>query len=221
MEGLETQIVEKKKRVLTPEHLAKMQAGRGKKKKEVVTPEIIISSPKIRVFGTTDRTPSGKIKSEFPSWYFDIQKEDLKKEITDGERAIQSGAIPYPIRERSEYELKQKKDRLDKIEEETPKLNGKDKDTFSKMREGMGKKIAEAKFGRSEMEKGLADAHEEAHRMVDPVIKIENEAEADFAKSCNIEIRNGKISRNEMEKMHKIASKMLGESTDIEYLRRP
>lgn len=221
MEGLETQVVEKKKRVLTPEHLAKMQAGRGKKKKEVIAPEIIISLPKIKIFGETDRTPRGKVKSEFPAWYFDMQKEDLMKEINDGEIAIQSGAIPYAIKERSENELRKKKDRLDKIEEETPKLNGKDKDMVSKMRDGIGKKIAEAKFSRSDMERGLADAHEEAHRMVDPVIKIDSQAEAEFARSCNIEIRDGKISRNEMEKMHKIASKMLGESTDIEYLRRP
>ena len=221
MEGLETQVVEKKKRVLTPEHLAKMQAGRGKKKESVIAPEIIISLPKIKVFGDTDRTPRGKIKSEFPSWYFDMQKEDLKKEIKDGERAIQSGAIPYPIKERSEYELAKKKVRLANIEEETPKLKGSEKDSVVKMREGMGRKIAEAKFGRSEMEKGLADAHEEAHRMVDPVIRIETEAEGEFAKACGIKINDGKVSRNEMEKMHKIASKMVGESTDIEYLSKP
>lgn len=221
METLEQPIMEKKKRALTREHIDKMQAGRKRKKESMIEPEVIIPSSDIRVFGETDRTPSGKVKSEFPSWYFDQQKEDLRKEIVDAERALKSGAIPYPIRERTEYELAKKKERFAKIEEETPQLKGIKRDGIAKMREGMGKKISEARFGRSEMEKGLADAHEEAHRMVDPVIKIESEAEAKFARACNIEIKDGKISRNEMEKMYKITSKMLGESTDIEYLRKP
>ncbi len=174
----------------------------------------------MKIFGETDRTPSGKVKSEFPSWYFDQQKEDLKKDIADSERALKSGAIPYPVRERTETELARRKERLKNIEAETPRLSDAEKDKFGKMRDGIGKKIGEATFKRSEMEKGLADAHEEAHRMVDPVIKIENEGEAEFAKACNIEIKDGKVSRNEMEKMHKIASKILGESTDIEYLRK-
>jgi hypothetical protein len=105
MESMEQPIMEKKKRILTPDHLAKMQAGR-KKKEKPIAPEIIISSPKILIFGETDRTPSGKVKSEFPSWYFDQQKEDLKKEIADSERAIKTGAIPYPIRERTEMECR-------------------------------------------------------------------------------------------------------------------
>lgn len=175
----------------------------------------------VKVFGSTDRDKAGNIKSEYPSWYFDQIKEDLERDIRETEKSLEMDAIPYTAKHITKEKLVQKKERFEKILDETPKLKDTEKDSFIKIRKDMGGRIGEARYKRSEVERGLIDSHEEARRMSEPIMEIKDDKEADFAKECNIKIIDGKINRNDMERMHKIMSKMLGESTDIEYLRRP
>jgi len=220
------------KRVMTKEHKDKMIAGRKKyleekakspkvvTPKKTVVPEVIIPKRDMKIFGSVDRDSKGKITSEFPAWYFDQQKDELERGIAQDEMSLDQEAIPYPARARFREKLAQRKERLSKINEETPKLKGSEEDAMMKMRQEMGESIGEAHFTRSQREKGLADAHEEVRRMTEPVIKVKNENQAQFIKECGINIRDGKITRNEAEKVYKIASKMLEQPTDIEYLRR-
>ncbi len=224
------------KRVMSEDHKRKMVEGRKKywetqknspkvvtPKKTVsspVAPEVIIPKRDMKIFGSVDRDSKGKITSEFPAWYFDQQKDELERGIAQDEMALDQEAIPYPAKAKFREKLSQRKERLSKINEETPKLKGSEEDSMIKMRGELGESIGEAHFTRSQREKGLADAHEEVRRMTEPVIKVKNEHQAEFIKNCGINIRNGKITRNEAEKVYKIASKMLDQPTDIEYLRR-
>lgn len=220
------------KRVMTEEHKQKMVEGRKRYLEEKanspkviappkpIAPEVIIPKRDMKIFGSVDRDSKGKITSEFPAWYFDQQKEELERGIAQDEMALSQEAIPYPAKAKFREKLAQRKERLEKINEETPKLSGREEDAMLKMREEMGQSIGEAHFTRTQREKGLADAHEEVRRMTEPVIKIKSEREADFIKNCGIKIKDGKITRNEAEKVYKIASKLLGQPTDIEYLRR-
>ena len=220
------------KRVLSEEHKRKMVEGRKKywetqknspkvvTPKKTVAPEVIIPKRDIKIFGSVDRDSKGKITSEFPAWYFDQQKDELERGIAQDEMALDQEAIPYPAKAKFREKLAQRKERLGKINEETPKLKGSESDAIYKMRGELGESIGEAHFTRSQREKGLADAHEEVRRMTEPIIKVKSENQAQFIKECGINIRDGKITRNEAEKVYKIASKMLGQPTDIEYLRR-
>jgi hypothetical protein len=220
------------KRVMTEEHKRKMVEGRKKYwetqknspkvdiPKKNIAPTIIIPKSDMKIFGSVDRDSKGKITSEYPAWYFDQQKDELERGIAQDEAALNQEAIPYPAKAKFREKLAQRKERLSKINEETPRLKGSEEDAINKMRQEMGESIGEAHFTFSQREKGLADPHEEVRRMTEPVIKVTSERQADFIKECGIKIKDGKITRNEAEKVFKIASKMLDQPTDIEYSRR-
>jgi len=223
-------------RTLTEEHKRKLKEGRERRwklkanppelttPKEIVSapiaPEIIIPKKDTRIFGSVDRDSKGKITSEFPAWYFDQQKDELERGIAQDKIALDQEAIPYPAKAKFREKLAQREERLNKINEETPKLKGSEQDAISKIREEWGEAIGEAHFTRSQREKGLADAHEEVRRMTEPIIKVTSQRQAEFINECGIKIKDGKITRNEAEKVYKIASKLLEQPTDIEYLRR-
>ena len=180
----------------------------------------------MKVFGDVDRDSKGKIRSEYPSWYFDPQREELGHEISEMENALDNDAIPTEAKARFKASLRQKKDRFQRIEADVPKFKGDDKDKIVKLRKEIEGQLKEAHPRRSEKDKGFTDAHEEARRMSEPVMKISNQAQAEFAEACGIKITDGKITRNAMDKMYKITGKMLkisgeDESTDIESIRRP
>ncbi len=175
----------------------------------------------MKVFGDVDRDRAGVIRSEYPSWYLDQNVDELKKRASQAERALEDEAIPHVVRAKSREKLRQMKERIEAIDRDTPKLDGKAKDDLEKMRKELIKELQDAHPKRSEREKGLVDSHEEAKRMKEPCIKVTSDVQAEFAQSCGIKIKDGKISRDQMDKMYKIASKALGESTDVEYLRRP
>lgn len=230
----EQKVDKRTRRVMTEDHKRKMMEGRKKfletkaknESQQIIStpspiaPEIIIPKKDMKIFGSVDRDSKGKITSEFPAWYFDQQRDELERGIAQDEEALNQEAIPYPAKAKFREKLAQRKERLDKINEESPKLKGKEADAVFKMREEMGGAIGEAHYTFSQREKGLADPHEEVRRMTEPVIKVTSQHQAEFIKECGISIRDGKITRNEAEKVYKIASKLLEQPTDIEYLRR-
>lgn len=175
-----------------------------------------------KVFGEVDRDKSGNIRSEYPSWYFDPQKDELVSTIREMIRALEDDAIPHQAKAKFREGLRQKKDRLEAIEKSVPKLKDEEKNKIVKVRDEIAIELKDAHPKRSERERDLVDAHEEARRMKEPVMKLKSTEQAEFAKECNIKISpDGKISRDDMDKMYKISSKILGESTDVEYLRKP
>jgi hypothetical protein len=174
----------------------------------------------MKVFGDVDRTDKGKIKSEFPAWYYPQQIDELKESIRHKERLIEQDMVPASEKQITKSRLAQEKERLTKIEEHMPKLTATEQDSVHKMTKELGNKIGISMFSRSEMERGTADAHEEARRMSEPCIEIKTEAEVELAKECNISIKNGKVSRDEASKMWKLSRRMLGEMSNVEILRR-
>jgi hypothetical protein len=223
----------KVKRVMSDELKAKMSAGRTRRalerrEKKVqsttetpVAPHISIPKRELKIFGDVDRDPRGRIKSEYPASYFSEHTDELRREIDEMERVLENDGIPGAAKPRFKARLAQKRDRLDLIVNGTPKLTGQEVDLVNRVREEIGTQLKDAHPSRSEKEKGTVDAHEEVRRMSEPVMKIENANQAEWAKSCGIRISdNNMVTRNDMDRMFKIASQKLGKSTDIEQLRR-
>ncbi len=223
MESVGQPTVEKKKRVLTKEHIDKMQAARKKGKEPVKGPEIIISPSKMKFFGQADRTKDGQIKSDYPAWYQGQHLEDLRESIKQQERSLEEGSVPPERKGQYRERLNQEKERLEQIESSKPKFSGIEKDVAYKFREEIGKKISDAHYGRSHVEKGLVNAHEEARRMTEPCIEVKGQAEAEILRECGAKItEGGKVTRTEAEKAWKIVGRALGEDmTNVEVLRRP
>jgi hypothetical protein len=144
----------------------------------------------------------------------------LAHTIAEGEAALEADAIPHQGKAKFREALRKKKERLAEIDASIPNLQGADKDAIAKIREETTKILKQEHPRFKDQEKGITDAHEEVKKMTDKYIPLKDEKMANFAKECNVEIKDGKISRNDMDKIHKLASKMLGESTDIEALRR-
>lgn len=174
----------------------------------------------IKVFGDVDKNKDGKNASEFPAWYFRAQKEELENDIARNRTALERGYVTADRVDQIKKILKQDEEKLDQINESIPKLKEPEKDNLNKVVHAIGKDITSAMFTGTEMKKGTADAYEEARRITEPVIEVRNEKEADWYKSCGIEIKDGKVSRGEAEKVWKIGRRLLGEISNTEVLRR-
>jgi len=175
----------------------------------------------MKFFGKADRDKDGKIKSDYPAWYNEQHVDDLKESIDQQERALENDAVPSDRRSQFRERLKREKERLDDIEGSRPQFNDKEKDEICNLRKDLGIRISVAMYKTSDMQRGLANAHEEAKRMTEPCIKITSERENEVAEACGIKVKDGKVTRTEAEKMWKIISKGLGEISNTESLRNP
>ena len=173
-----------------------------------------------KLFGKIDRTEKDKIKSEYPSWYFPQHKEELVESIRHNQSMLEMDLIPASEIPITKANLEKAKEKLEEIEESEPRFTDAEKDAMVKLRKGLGSKISDSMFRRSEMEKGIADAHEEARRISEPVMKVDSQEEADLYGSCGINIRDGKVTRNDAERAWKIISRGLGEISNSESLRK-
>lgn len=172
----------------------------------------------VKFFGKVDRKEGGKIKSQYPAWFFDKQIDDLKESIESQERLIKSGAA-REVSQDMEARLERDKQRYKDILESRPELSEGDKDELNKRYKEFGSKIQESMFTHTDMEKGFASPNEEAHRMSDPIIEIKDKG-VEILKECNVIPIDGKVSRNQLTKAWQIIGKALGESTNAETLRR-
>jgi hypothetical protein len=175
----------------------------------------------MKVFGDVDRSKDGKVKSDYPSWYFNQQKDELRESIIQKERAIEMDIVPPENKGEFRSMMESEKKKLDMIEESQPKLSEVELDKVSKIRKTLGDKVRDAMFSRSQMDRGVADPHEEARRISEYCIKLDT-GELEFVKSCDVPISNtGMVSRLSAEKSWKIASKLIGEMSNTEMLRKP
>ena len=108
---------------------------------------------------------------------------------------------------------------IDGIYQNLDKLKGKQKDRVAKVYDELGRAIGDKLFTRSDMMKGLADAHEEVKRMTEPSIPVTGDAMS-LAKACNVKTVKGKVTREGAAKIWKILGKALGDRTNTEHLRR-
>jgi len=174
-----------------------------------------MATSEIEFFGKVDRDSKGKIISQTPAWAMHTHIDELKEGIASKRRSIDRGLIDDAQVPYLKNEILREEGKLRSIEESRPKLTAKDTDSIHKSYEGLGSAIKETLFSRDEMMKGLADAGEEARRMVNPIIKVDPK----LAESCGVKTYRGKVSRNGASKMFQILGKTLGEPTNIEYLR--
>ena len=172
-----------------------------------------------QIFGSVDLNEKGQVKSTYPSWYFDHLKDELKNDIDRTETQLKFDRIPRTEISITQDRLAQKKAKLRELESSTLELKGKLKDRVSTVYNELGEKIGAAMFSRSDMKKGLADAHEEMKRMTEPCIEVRGDA-ANLAKACNVKVVKGKVTRDGAAKVWKIAGKALETHTNTEHLRK-
>ncbi len=178
-----------------------------------------MSGDPVQFFGEVDINKHGRHASEYPSWYNAQHVDELKESIDSMERALARGQVPAESREEARLQLAREKDKLQKILMSKPKHSGPQTDALAKAYRQLGSEIKSALFNYSEMEKGTADAHEEMHRMVDPVITVPTVAKQ-FLSQMGITMTDGKISRNAASKAYKILGRLLDENTNVETLRK-
>lgn len=175
----------------------------------------------INFFGKADRKGKnidGMITSPYPAFYFRTQLDELIEDTDRKERHLEKGLIPATEIPFAKAEIKRNRKRIDEIKEAHPRLKPAEKDEVYKAYKELEGLIADAMFTRSEMKKGLADAHEEARRMTEPIIDVKGKEK--FLHNMGITAQNGKISRNNAERAYKIMGRVLGENTNTERLRR-
>ena len=175
----------------------------------------------IQFFGSVDRkgkTKDGAITSEYPAFYFHTQYEELKEETEKQERQIELGLVPASELPYAKAEVERNIKRLEDIVKANPNLTGPQKDAIHGVYKDLAEQISDSMYTRTDMKKGLVDAHEEARRMSQPIISIKGKEK--FFHNMGIKATSGKISRNQASKAYKIIGKVLGENTNTEHLRR-
>jgi hypothetical protein len=179
-------------------------------------------------FGEADRkidtTNGGKrVVSDYPAWMFGVQNQQDSDTISSLEREIDSGMVPEKNRPEAIANLKALKLRKRQIDESRLNLSDTQRDTFKKITKELGDSISEAMFTKDEEARGLANAHKEYERQINPCISLSKlpSGAAEIAKKLNCRISNdGEISRNDASRVWKILRAALGEDTNTERLRR-
>ena len=195
----------------------------NKKKGCKMAKSIKVKEDKVSFFSESDMVidKQGKkqIASEFPSWYNAQMMDELQEDIRRDEHALKNGYVKEAQIPAVQERLKSYLKKLDEIEASQPNFKGEKKDRVVRVTEYLGEQIRDKMFTRSQMQKGIADSHEEAKRMITPSILVTPEV-AELAAACNVKPRDGKISRDEASKIWKISRRAIDESCDTEELRR-
>ena len=168
---------------------------------------------------TTGKDGKKKVASEYPAWYNRHLVDELSEDINVTEIALREGRVQDSQLHTTKEKLSRLKSKLEDIESSVPKFDAKGIDRLAKVRKELGKDIASMMYSRSDMQKGLADSHDEARRMTAQSISLSPEAH-EIAKACNVTPKDGRVSRTEAEKIWKIAGRFLGEGSNTESLRR-
>jgi len=170
----------------------------------------------IRIFGDIDRRADGRPNAFKPSWAERPAMEALKEEVESTKRALDMGRIPASEVYLAQERVRKGKERIEEIEKGKPKLSDQQRDEVAKHRKRLGNEIADTLFTHTEMDMGFADAHEEVARMTEKRINLDPEQ----AKESGVTLVNGMGSRDDAAKMYQHLSYALGESADIERLRK-
>ena len=186
---------------------------------EIAVVEKTVEKTPFQIFGSVDLNDKGVVKSTYPAWYFEHLRDDLKNEIDRMQTQISMETIPRSEMQVTKERLFQKKEKLKEIDSTTVELKGKQKDRVAKVYDELGGAIGDRLFSRSDMKKGLADAHEEMKRMTEPCIPVTGDAMS-LAKAANVKTIKGKVTREGAAKIWKILGKALGSNTNTEFLRR-
>jgi hypothetical protein len=172
----------------------------------------------IQFYGEVDKDRRGNRTSEYPAWYLENHMEDLQDSISSREGRLKRGEIPIDNVPYEKQELAKEKKLLDDIERSKPKVSIGERQKLVKFYRELSDEIQRSMFTHTDMQRGIASAHEEARRMVKPCIPI-NKDLAKLAHDCGIKVEKGKVSRNGAAKIFKLVGKLIDEPTNIEVLR--
>lgn len=182
--------------------------------------ETMAEQPTVQFYGEVDLNQKGELASYMPAWSYTQLIEDLKEQIDSKRRALDSGALEAEKLVSTREEHKKLKERYDAIIASKPKIN---EDLLDRVSKVIGDKISEASFTYDQRQKGLADAHEEARRMVQPCIELTDDA-ASLAVAARIKgVKKGSkymVSRTQAEKLWKLTRRALGEPSNVQSLRK-
>lgn len=170
-------------------------------------------------FGAVDRrgrTANGDIASALPAWYFDEAIDELRESVASTERSLERGTVPADSIPTARARLTQQKQRLQEIEGTRPKPNHKQLIWLRQKQKELESEIGGSMFTRDQMRTGDASPHEEMRRAKNPVTcKIDHE----LARLIGLKPKNGRVSRDDAIRALKPVNKLLGDPTDVEYLR--
>lgn len=174
----------------------------------------------VQLFPDIDLNPTSKMpNSPFPSWYFTEKIDELRESIRQSRAAIDNGWIAEMRLPQSRAELARKEEMLSKMLDSIPKVGKMDMEKLDSLYAEATESLKPMYYSRSDMQKGIVDAHEEARRMLDPCIDVRGDLYA-IAKSFGCHITEGKIAREELARTWKILGKFLGKPTNTEILRK-
>lgn len=146
--------------------------------------------------------------SSLPGWSMPKHIDMLRDEVNSIKGRLDFKQVPddevYMVQE----EYKMKKKRLEDIENSKPVLTGKQMDELVKKRDKLAEEISRSKFSQYDMERGLADPHEEARRMTEPCIEMDEEE----ARRMGLRTQNGKVPRTEAEMAWKLMCSLIGDT---------
>lgn len=170
----------------------------------------------ITFFTEVDYNKHGNISAEYPAWYFTTKVDELREQIAAMERELKRGALEGEKRERQEKKTALMKRRLSKIEEGFNRsVTAHDREQMEKATKEIAETVRGLTFTYDERKKKIASPHEEARRMIDKAIPINSFKNAEMVgKMCqmsNVRIDNGRVSRDDLTKAWKIASRALGD----------
>ena len=173
------------------------------------------------LYGEVDRNKKGLVASEWPAFYNRNHVEDLEETVREMKIRLDMGMVPNDSIPEHKQNILDLEGKLGKIKDSFPNLSEPERESLAKVRKWLGVQITNWMFSKDDMMTGDADPHEEARRMSEPLIKIENQEISDVLKMCNVDNFWGKgmITRSQAEKAWKLASKVLGEPTNTETLR--
>jgi len=172
----------------------------------------------VTFFSEVDYNKHGNISAEYPAWYFETKVEELRETIAARERELKRGALEGEHREKLEKGIAKLKRRLRLIEEgKNRSFTAHDRESMEKATKEMAETVRGLTFTYDERKKKIASPHEEARRMVNKAIPINSFKNADMVgkmcKMANVRIsEDGKVSRTDLEKTWKIASRALGDN---------
>lgn len=151
--------------------------------------------------------------SSIPAYMLKSNLDMLKEEVDSMKFRLDRGMVPREEYYTQKEEYKIKKAKYESIVESKPTLTDAQKDELRKKRDKLGEEISRSLFSEYDMKKGLANANEEARRMSEPCIPFdETEAKRMDNGKGNMNMVEGKLTRNKAQMAWKLMTFLLGDS---------
>lgn len=179
----------------------------------------------ITFYGAVDRkrdkeTGENKISSEYPAWTFPQQVENLKEDLAQKKRALQTGSVDRGSEGEYRLLIEREEKQLEAIEASKPKLTDVEMDMCDTAYKNIEKGVQDSLPTLKDMHRNFIDAHEENRLNQNPCIKVSDKT-AEIASNNGIRVtKDCEMSRKDAWKLGKILGHILGKNTNMERLRK-